>query len=113
MPRFVSLPARPIPDVLDGEAVAKHVGAGERFSQWGPYKWITDRALAVFYMEILWADVWERPMVGVDVECDFNQVCVVQLATGRLGLVLDALALQADVMRAILQPLLGLSLIHI
>ena len=46
-------------------------------------------------------------MVGVDVECHLNQVCVVQLATGRLGLVLDALALQADVMRAILQPLLG------
>ena len=46
-------------------------------------------------------------MVGVDVECDFNQVCVVQLATGRLCLVLDALALQADVMRAILQRLLG------
>ena len=46
-------------------------------------------------------------MVGVDMECHYNQVCVVQLATGRLGLVLDALALQADVMRAILQPLLG------
>ena len=40
-------------------------------------------------------------------ECHFNQVCVVTLATSRLGLVLDALALQADVMRAILQPLLG------
>ena len=49
----------------------------------------------------------DRPMVGVDVEYHFNQVCVVQLATHRLGLVLDALALQADVMRAILQPLLG------
>ena len=58
-------------------------------------------------MEILWADVWERPIVGFDVKCDFNRVCVVQLTTGRLALVLDALALEADVMQAMLQPLLG------
>ena len=48
-----------------------------------------------------------RPILGVDVECHDRVVCVVQLASCRRGLVLDALALQADAMRELLQPLLG------
>ena len=106
-PHFVPLPQCRFLDDLDGARDAQHLVAGERFSHLGPYAWITEPAQADFYMKMLWADVSDRPMVGVDVEYHFDQVCVVQLATDRLGLVLDALALQADVMRAILQPLLG------
>ena len=80
---------------------------GERFSDLGPYAWITHPAQAQFYMKMLWVDVSERLMVGVHVEYHLNQICMVQLTTDRFSLVLDALALQADVMRAILQPLLG------
>ena len=56
-------------------------------------------------MKALWTDVRETPIVGVDVECHDDKVCVVQLASWRRGLVLDALALQG-MMRDLLQPLL-------
>ena len=49
----------------------------------------------------------DRPILGVDVECHYHDVCVVQLASWRRGLVLDALALQARAMGELLQPLLS------
>ena len=48
----------------------------------------------------------ESSIVGMDVGCHYDEVCVVQLASGRRGLVLDALALQ-DMMWDLLQPLLS------
>ena len=57
-------------------------------------------------MKALWTDVRETPIVGVDVECHDDEVCVVQLASWRRGLVLDALALEG-MLRDLLQPLLG------
>ena len=43
----------------------------------------------------------------VDVECHYDRECVVQLASCRLGLVFDALALQGHAMGELLQPLLS------
>ena len=57
-------------------------------------------------MKALWTDVRETPIVGVDVECHDDKVCVVQLASWRRGLVLDAVALEG-MLQDLLQPLLG------
>ena len=89
----------------EGASVAQHIGL-ERATVWGPYLWVTDLEEARYYMEQLWVDLMARPVLGVDVECHYHDVCVVQLASWRRGLVLDALALQAA-MGELLQPLLG------
>ena len=90
----------------EGASVAQHIGL-ERATSWGPYQWVTDLQEADYHMKQLWFDLSDRPIVGVDVECHYDQVCVVQLASWRRGLVLDALALQAHAMGKLLQPLLG------
>ncbi len=90
----------------EGASVAQHIGL-ERATVWGPYQWVTDLEEARHYIEQLWVDLMARPVLGVDVECHYDDVCVVQLASSRRGLVLDALALQAHAMGELLQPLLG------
>ena len=46
---------------------------------------------ADYHMKQLWFDLSDRPTAGVDVECHYDKVCVVQLASWRRGLVLGAL----------------------
>ena len=92
----------------DDDDVAQYIGL-ERATFWGPYHWVTDLEEACYYMEQLWFDLMgsrDRPILGVDVECHYDEVCVVQLASWRRGLVLDALALQHYV-GELLQPLLS------
>ena len=88
----------------EGAGAAQHIGVA-RASFWGPYHWVTDLDDADYHMKALWMDLLESPIVGIEVKCHQDQVCVVQLASGRRGLVLDALALK-DMMRGLLQPLL-------
>jgi len=93
-----------------GAGAAQHIG-GERATYWGPYELVTDPSEAGWHMQRLWEDLSQHPsggpMVGIDVECHYDQVCVVQLASWRRGLVLDALALQAHAMGELLRPLLA------
>ena len=64
--------------------VPQHIGV-ERATYWGPYQWATDLAEANYHVKQLWFDLSDRPIVGVDVECHYDQVCVVQLASWRRG----------------------------
>ncbi|MDA8582822.1 hypothetical protein N9L68_01290 [bacterium] len=86
----------------EGAGVAQHIGVGPA-SFGGLYHWVTDPDEAEYHMKTLWMELHERQTLGVDVECHYDQVCVVQLASGRRGLVLDALPLQG-MMRDLLHP---------
>ena len=88
----------------EGAGAAQHIGVG-RASFGRPYHWATDFDDADYHMKAMWMDLHESPIVGIEVGCHYGQVCVVQLASGRRRLVLDALALQ-HMMRDLLQPLL-------
>ena len=87
-----------------GAGAAQHIKV-ECASFWGPYHWVTDPDDAAYHMKALWMDLHENPIVGIEVERHCDQVCIVQLASGRRGLVLDVLALQ-HIMWDLLQPLL-------
>ena len=95
------------PNPVDPELGRRLLAFLERATVWGPYQWVTDLEEARHYMEQLRVDLRARPILGVDVECHYRVVCVVQLASWRRGLVLDALALEAHAMGELLQPLLG------
>ena len=66
----------------EGASVAQHIGL-ERATVWGPYQWVTDLEEARSYMEQLWVDLMARPILGVEVECHYPDVCVVPLASWR------------------------------
>ena len=75
---------------LDADTrVTQHIGDG-RATCWGPYEWVTDPLQADSHTQCLREDLSQDssgPMMGVHVECDFDQVCVVQLSSDRRGLV--------------------------
>ena len=91
----------------DDDHVAQYIGL-ERATFCGPYHWVTDPEEACYYMKELWFDVMgsrDKPILGIDVKCYYGEVCMVQLASWRRALVLDALELQHYV-GGLLQPLL-------
>jgi len=92
--------AVPVPRYLAGEPVQKRGN-----TPFGPYEWVADCSEASRHVAALAADLRERPYVGVDVECHFDKVCVVQLASARHCVLLDAIALR-DYMHELLQPLM-------
>ena len=91
----------------DDDDVAQYIGL-ERATFCGPYHWVTDPEEACYYMKELWFDLMgsrDKPILGIDVKCYYGEVCMVQLASWRRALVLDALELQHYV-GELLQPLL-------
>ena len=92
----------------DDHDVAQYI-ALERATFPGSYHRVTDLEEAYYYMKELWFDVMgscDKPILGVDVECHYDEVCMVQLASWRRALLLDALELQHYV-GELLQPLLS------
>ena len=92
----------------DDHDVAQYI-ALERATFWGPYHWVTDLEEACYYMKELWFDLMgsrDKPILGIDVKCYYDEVCMVQLASWRRALLLDALELQHYV-GELLQPLLS------
>ena len=92
----------------DDHDVAQYI-ALERATFPGPYHCVTDLEEAYYYMKELWIDVMgsrDKPILGIDVKCYYDEVCMVQLASWRRALLLDALELQHYV-GELLQPLLS------
>ena len=91
----------------DDDHVAQYIGL-EPATFCRPYHWVTDPEEACYYMKELWFDLMgsrDKPILGIDVKCYYGEVCMVQLASWRRALVLDALELQHYV-GGLLQPLL-------
>ena len=91
----------------DDHDVAQYI-ALERATFPGSYHRVTDLEEAYYYMKELWFDVMgsrDKPILGIDVKCYYDEVCMVQLASWRRALLLDALELQHYV-GELLQPLL-------
>ena len=63
------------------------------------------RHVAALAADLLDQVCCERPYVGVDVKYHLDEVCVVQLASARHCVLLDAIALRGN-MRDLLQPLM-------
>ena len=92
----------------DDHDVAQYI-ALERATFLGSYHRVTDLEEAYYYMKELWFDVMgsrDKPILGIDVKCYYDEVCMVQLASWRRALLLDALELQHYV-GELLQPLLS------
>ena len=70
-------------------------------SVFGPYQWVDSGFEASWHVAFFEAD----PYVGVAVECDHSDVCVVQLSSERYCVLLDAIAL-GDIMHYLLKPLM-------
>ena len=77
----------------------------ERWSTWGAYEWVTEVLQFDDHIEALWIDIMELAYVGVHVKWHDNQVCVVQLASVRHVVLLDALSLPSTVMQMHLRAL--------
>ena len=92
----------------DDHDVAQYI-ALERATFPGSYHRVKDLEEAYYYMKELWFDVMgsrDKPILGIDVKCYYDEVCMVQLASWRRALLLDALELQHYV-GELLQPLLS------
>ena len=90
----------PIPHYLAWEPVQKRGN-----TVFGQFDWVADCSEARGRVASLALDLRENPTVGVAVECHFDEVRVVQLASARHCVLLDATAL-AHVMHELLQPLM-------
>ena len=87
-----------------GAGVTQNIESGLT-TLWGPYKYVTDREEAFYSLRCLWRDFEQAPFVGVNLEYQLEQVCLVQLASEQRVLVLDAIKLGDDTMRELLDQL--------